>query len=214
MTIDANYGMLIATSLMALFALFSWITAMAQKRSQEKLLISQQKSQEKLLNKQNKIQQKQLQLALLKEKQEIREEFRLFVIARRDALYDVIYKCKQMSLDEFRKNNAKEYVIFMKLGDLFGEKLKLKADEILRCFEDILSFDTQQISKIGLFANGCRHPEIEKKVKPDLLETYNKVYQDNTKSLLKAKDLFSQILQEMNDNINQISENLLDNNVV
>lgn len=213
MTIDTNDGMLIATSLMALFALFSWITAMAQKRSQEKLLISQQKSQEKLLNKQNKIQQKQLQLALLKEKQEIREEFRLFVIARRDALYDVIYKCKQMSLDEFRKNNAKEYVIFMKLGDLFGKKLKLKADEILRCFEDILSFETQQISKIGLFANGLRHPEIEREVKPDLLKTYNKVYQDNIKSFLKSKDLFSKILQEMNDDINQTAENLQDNNV-
>ena len=208
MTIDANYGMLIATSLMALFALFSWITAMAQKRSQEKLLISQQKSQEKLLNKQNEIQHKQLQLALLKEKQEIREAFRNFVIKRRDALHDVVYKCKQMSLDEFRKNNTKEYVVFMRLGDLFGQNLKLKADELLMCFEDILSFETQQISKLGLFANGCRHPELETKVKPELFKQYQQVYQDNIKSLLKAKDLFMNIIQKMNDDINQISENL------
>ena len=186
MTIDTNDGMLIATSLMALFALFSWITAMAQKKSQEKLLINQQKSQEKLLSKQNEIQQKQLQLALLKEKQEIREEF--------------------------RDNNIKDYVVFMRLEDLFGQKLKFKADEILRYFENILSLETQQISELGLFKNGWRHPEVEKGLKPELLETYKSVYEYNTDNLVKAKNLFSDILQEMNNDINQIAESLQNKN--
>lgn len=214
MTIDTNDGMLIATSLMVLFALFSWITAMAQKKSQEKLLINQQKSQEKLLSKQNEIQQKQLQLALLKEKQEIREAFRRIIITKRNDISDVVYRCKKMSLEEFRDSNIKDYVVFMRLEDLFGQKLKLKADEILRHFENILSLETQQISELGLFKNGWRHPEIEKGLKPELLETYKSVYEHNTDNLVKAKNLFSDILQEMNNDINQIAESLQNKNII
>ena len=52
----------------------------------------------------------------------------------------------------------------------------------------------------------------EKSSKPELLETYKSVYEHNTDNLVKAKNLFSDILQEMNDDINKIAESLLDNN--
>ena len=212
MSIDTNYGMLIATCAMAFFAFLSLVTAITQAVIQTKLLKKQQKSQENLLNKQNEVQKKQLQLALLKEKQEIREEFRRIVITKRNDISDVVYRCKKMSLEEFRDSNIKDYVVFMRLEDLFGQKLKLKADEILKRFEDILSLETQQISELGLFKNGWRHPEVEKGLKPELLETYKSVYEHNTDNLVKAKNLFSDILQEMNDDINKIAESLLDNN--
>ena len=177
-------------------------------RTQEKLLISQQKSQENLLNKQNEIQQKQLQLALLKEKQEIREDFRNFVIAKRNALHEVVYKCKEMSLEELRSSNSKDYVIFMRMGDLFGQGLKNKADEILRLFEAITSFETNQISRHKLFENGVRHPERESKIKPDLLKVYRDVYNDNTHCLCEVTKLFNAILRAMNKDIDQIAKNL------
>ena len=208
MIIDTNDGMLIATSAMAFFAFLSLITTITQAVIQTKLLKKQQKSQENLLNKQNEIQQKQLQLALLKEKQEIREDFRKFVIKRRDALQDVVYKCKEMSLEELRTSNTKDYVVFMRIGDLFGQDLKNKADDILRHFEAITSFETNQISKLRLFENGVRHPERESKIKPDLLKVYKDVYNDNTYNLCEAIKLFNDVLRTMNKDINQVAKNL------
>ncbi len=205
---ETSDGMLIATILMAVFAGFSLVTSIVQAFVQTRLLKKQQISQENLLNKQNEIQQKQLQLALLKEKQEIREDFRNFVIKRRDALQDVVYKCKEMSLKELRTCNSKDYVVFMRMGDLFGQDLKNKADGILRCFEDITSFETNQISKHKLFENGVRHPERESKIKPDLLKVYKEVYNDNTYSLCEATKLFNDVLRTMNKDIDQLAKNL------
>ncbi len=102
-----DWGMFIATGLMSLFALFSWLTALSQKKSQERLLKQQQISQERLLNKQNEIQQKQLQLTLLKEKQEIRECFRQFIISIKKDLSDVVYMCKEMTLQILGKIPSK-----------------------------------------------------------------------------------------------------------
>lgn len=200
--------MLTATILMAVFAGFSLVTSIVQAFEQTGLLNKQRISQENLLNKQNEIQQKQLQLALLKEKQEIREAFRNFVIARKDALQDVVYKCKEMSLEELRTCNSKDYVVFMRMGDLFGRALKSKADDILRCFEDITSYETDQISKHKLFENGVRHPERESKIQPDLLKIYRKVYNDNTHSLCEATKLFNDVLRTMNNDIDQVAKNL------
>jgi hypothetical protein len=211
---ETSDGMLIATILMAVFAGFSLVTSIVQAFVQTRLLKKQQISQENLLNKQNEIQQKQLQLALLKEKQEIREDFRRIIITKRNDISDVVYRCKTMSLEEFRDNNIKDYVVFMRLEDLFGQKLKFKADEILRHFENILSLETQQISELGLFKNGWRHPEVEKGLKQELLETYKSVYEYNTDNLVKAKNLFSDILQEMNNDINQIAESLQNKNII
>ena len=208
MIIDTNDGMLIATSAMAFFAFLSLITTITQAVIQTKLLKKQQKSQENLLNKQNEIQQKQLQLALLKEKQEIREDFRKFVTARRDDLHDVVYKCKEMSLEELRTCNSKDYVVFMRMGDLFGQDLRNKADNILRHFEAITSFETNQISKLRLFEKGVRHPERENKIKPDLLKVYKDVYNDNTYNLCEATKLFNAVLRTMNEDINQVAKNL------
>lgn len=203
-----DIGMLIATIFMAIFAGLSWRTAVSQKKSQEELLINQQKSQENLLEAQNKIQQKQLLLALLKEKQEIREDFRNFIISRRNNLSDVVYKCKAMSLSEFRDQNIKDYVVLMRLGDLFGQVLKQKADSILKLFEDILSFETQQIVKNKLFENGWRHPDREQKIKPDLLEKYRKTHENNMHYLVEANELFIEIMQEIGADINYTAEQL------
>lgn len=203
-----DWGMFIATSLMALFALFSWLTALSQKKSQERLLKQQQISQERLLNKQNEIQQKQLQLALLKEKQEIRECFRRLIISIKKDLSDVVYMCKEMTLQDLMENTVKDYVIFMRINDLFGRKLKVKADKLIGYYEDILSFETQQISKLRLFERGLVHHDREKKLSPNLLKTYKEVYNKNTRNLIEANKLFSEILQEMSMNINKITQNL------
>lgn len=205
---ETSDGMLIATILMAVFAGFSLVTSIVQAFVQTRLLKKQQISQENLLNKQNEIQQKQLQLALLKEKQEIREDFRNFVIKRRDTLQDVVYKCKEISLEELRTSNTKDYVVFMRIGDLFGQDLKNKADDVLRHFEAITSFETNQISKLRLFENGVRHPERESKIKPDLLKVYKDVYNDNTYNLCEAIKLFNDVLRTMNKDINQVAKNL------
>lgn len=203
-----DWGMFIATSLMALFALFSWLTALSQKKSQERLLKQQQISQERLLNKQNEIQQKQLQLALLKEKQEIRELFRNFIISCRNDLTDVVYMCKEITLQDLRDINVKNYVIFMRINDLFGQGIKQKADKIIKYFEEILSDETQQISKLRLFERGVVHHDREKKLSPNLLKTYKEVYSQNTRNLIEANKLFSEILQEMSTDINKITQNL------
>ena len=205
---ETSDGMLIATILMAVFAGFSLVTSIVQAFVQTRLLKKQQISQENLLNKQNEIQQKQLQLALLKEKQEIRENFRNFVIKRRDALQDVVYKCKEMSLEKLRTCNSKDYVVFMRMGDLFGQDLRNKADNILRHFEAITSSRTNEISRYKLFENGVRHPERENKIKPDLLKVYRDVYNDNTHCLCEATKLFNAILRAMNKDIDQIAKNL------
>ena len=55
---------------------------------------------------------------------------------------------------------------------------------------------------------------VEKGLKQELLETYKSVYEYNTDNLVKAKNLFSDILQEMNNDINQIAESLQNKNII
>lgn len=194
-----NVGTLVATSLMALFAWLSWCTAVEQKESQKDLLTSQ-----------NKIQQKQLKLALLKEKQEIREDFRSYILSIRDELFDVVYKCKGMSLDQFKEKHKERYKIIMRLGDLFGQRLKHKSDEILASFESILTSNTQEIAKLKLFERGGRHPERERGIEPNVLKDYQKTNDDNMHYLVTANNLFGEVLEEINKNINNIVKELID----
>jgi len=199
-----------APILMAVFAYLSWQTAKQQKESQETLMRAQQISQEKLLNKQNDIQQRQLQLALLKEKQEICENFRQLIIGERDKVEELIYKCKKMTIDEFRKMISKNYITIARIKDLFGKKLQDDVNRLIKEFEKIFTWETNQIAELKLFERGVRHSDREKKLSKEDLEKYLAINKNNTAWFLNANKIFSNVLSEMNVDINKITKNLHD----
>lgn len=204
--VQINVGMLIASGLMAFFALCSLITASIQAKSQKKLLKDQIKSQETLLNVQNDIQQKQLKLALLKEKQEIRELFRRLIIEQRKKFEAVLYRCETIGIDEFREHMSKNYIIVMRMRDLFGASFEQDVKKMILEFEKIISWETNRISELRLFERGLVHPNIEKTIPTSELEHYRETHRNNVSSLLRADEMFAEILNKLTSDIDKIAK--------
>jgi hypothetical protein len=201
-----DWGMFISTALMAIFALFSWQTALSQKKSQEKILKEQQKSQEDLLNKQNAIQQRQLYLSLLKEKQEIRENFRMLIIGETKKFEEVIYRCNTINYQDFRSRISQNYVTIMRMRDLFGLQFEHDVKDMIYCFEKIISWETNRISELRLFENGIVHEDREKGIPEHKLKEYRELNQKNVRCLLDASEKFQNIMDKMNKDIDDITQ--------
>ena len=190
-----EWGMFLATILMAVFAGCSFATTRLLKASQEKLL-----------SEQNKIQQKQLQLALLNEKQEIREDFRRLILSVRKNFEDVIYHCKTVTLDEFRTSMSKNLLTVMRGCDFFGVQFEKDVKQMIREFEKIISPDTDDLSKLRLFENGIEHIDRKKNISEADFDKYKKVHNNNISYLLTADQIFSDILETMTKNIGDVAK--------
>ena len=177
-------------------------------RQQRDVSILSAKSQEKIMQQQYAIANKQFFLALLKEKQEIREEYRQFMVFLKDKINNLIYDCEQLSLEELRKYTSKNYSIFMRILDLFGQKLATKAQEAIYKYEEITCWETNKIAELKIFEHGMRHEDREKAVKNLPIEDLIKRHTENQKLSIEAKQIFSEVLKEMHSQIDELTKEL------